>query len=201
MPFEVILYFYCWYFICPANQRQCVPVVMTVVSVAVNADCWIARDHKPFICKDVTFWTKRDSGWHWWSLGVIPMFSKPRFIFSSYNFAVTLCYQSDIPRQNIHGIILPHWFFGTLDVYTHMCAKTHTHTHTSKFQKSSYKKISVVVLIPKSHALRTEEMCTNVQQYTFSCRPSHGAGVPRMATTLLIGHQETEVSPRHGQAK
>jgi hypothetical protein len=153
---------------CEPNGRlhwQCVPVVMMVVSVAVNPDCWIAKDHKPFISKDVTFWTKWNSGWRWWSLGVIPMFSKPQFIFASYHFAVTLCYQSDVLRHSIRRIILPHWFFGTLDAYTHVLAHT---THTSKFQKSSYTKISVVVLIPKSHALRTEEMCTNMQQYTFS---------------------------------
>jgi len=86
---------------------------------------------------------------------------------------------------------------------TRMCVHTHTHTHTLKFKKSSYKKISVVVLVPKSDTLRTEEMCTNMWQYTFSCRPSHGAGVPRIATALLIGDQETEVSPplEHAMAK
>jgi len=44
-----------------------------------------------------------------------------------------------------------------------------------------------------------------MQQYTFSCRPSQGAGVPRMATGLLIGDQETRIfttpGTHGGQAK
>jgi hypothetical protein len=83
-------------------------------------------------------------------------------------------------------------------------ARAHTHTHTlSNLRRHPTNKIGVDVLLPKSHALRTEEMCMNMQQYT--CHAVHHMVLEckEWLQHFLLETRKTEVSPplEHAVAK